>query len=105
MDQGQQLLTDTSRDKVKNVISKRVVELLKTNEVSYSEIKKLSIFIAEELPTVKDNQELIMFFDYLLKEYPFIKNEVNILKNEMNVVKEKAVIGKLEQYIKNYNVK
>jgi hypothetical protein len=89
--------------KLKELISKRIVDMIADKSLPYSQIRDTAVAITTSLPEVKTIEDFSVYLDEVLEEYPFLKNEVTLLRHEINRLKEVQVIDRLKSLISNYN--
>jgi len=100
MDQNS-IKLDLLKIKIKDLVSRKIVDILVNNELPYKKIQEMSIDLVDSLKEVKTKEDLLKLINALPTVYPYLKNESFMLNAELNELKQQAVIGKLESYFKN----
>ncbi len=92
---------DLLKIKLKDLVSRKIVDILVKKELPYKEIEEMAIDLVDSLKEVKTKEDLLKLIDALPTVYPYLKNESFMLSAELNELKQQAVIGKLENYFKS----
>lgn len=100
MDQNS-IKLDLLKIKLKDLVSRKIVDMLVKKELPYKEIQNMAIDLVDSLKEVKTKEDLLKLINALPTVYPYLKNESQMLDAELNELKQQAVIGKLENYFKN----
>ena len=87
--------------KLKDLISRKIVDMLVNNELPFKEIQDMAVDLTETLNFVKTSEDLIRFIKELPNFYPYLTSVVQIMNVELNEVKEQQVKTKLEGYFKS----
>ncbi|MCL4364657.1 hypothetical protein M1328_05490 [Patescibacteria group bacterium] len=89
--------------KLKDLVSRKIVDILVSNTLPYKEIQEMAVDLVDALNEVKTKEDLIKLIDALPTVYPYLKNEAFMMNQELSELKQQAVIGKLENYFKNFS--
>lgn len=100
MDQNS-IKLDLLKIKVKDLISKKIVDIIVANELPYKKIQEMAVDVTDTLDFVRTNEDVIRFVKELPNFYPYLISVSQIMNVELNELKQKQVIGKLESYFKN----
>ena len=79
------------------------MDLIIERKVEYAQLRELAIYVREELPNLKTQQDYKDFVDGLEFDFPYLDTEIKIFLEEEKRFQEQAVINKLQSYIKTLN--
>lgn len=100
MDQNS-IKLDLLKIKLKDLVSRRIVDMLVTKELPFKQIQDMAIDLTDTLSFIKTKEQLIILISELANFYPYLKSEAQLMNAELNEIKQQQVIGKLKSYFKN----
>lgn len=93
---------DLLKIKLRDLISRKIVDILTKKELPYKQIQEMAIDLVDSLKEIKTKEDFLKLINALPTVYPYLKTESQMLDAELGELKQQAVIGKLENYFKNF---
>ena len=104
MDQNPVLVTDDLRKTIFDKLADSYIEEVGSGRLSPGQRQSICKWILDAVRAAQKEEDLINFFEYLTRSYPFFKAATMNLKSEMVLHKEKELMGKLKQYYQKLNI-
>lgn len=98
------IISDDLKKIIFDKLADSYIEEVGSGRLSLGQRQSICKWILEAVRGAKKEEDIISFFDYLTRSYPFFKAATMNLKSEMVLKKEKELMGKLSQYYQKLNI-
>jgi len=104
MDSSTPIITDEIKKVIFDKLADSYIEEVGSGRLSPGQRQSICKWILEAVRGAQKEDDLLVFFDYLSRSYPFFKAATMNLKSEMALNKEKELMGKLKQYYQKLSI-
>lgn len=92
----------TQKKEIEKELVEKIIAALEQKQITLVQMKEISNFILDSMDQIKDNPQLLIFFETLKNKWNIFEDTYAIYKNKLNQDKEKMVIDKLSHFISNF---
>lgn len=92
----------TQKKEIEKELVEKIITALEQKQIILVQMKEISNFILDSMDQIKDNSQLLIFFETLKNKWNIFEDTYAIYKNKLNQDKEKMVIDKLSHFISNF---
>ena len=95
----QKVLTIEDKKNIYNVLADAYIEVVNRQQIGKFERKSLSKEIIDNVEAAKTTEDIKIFIQHLIKNYPFFQFSEKILTSEVQKMQEEKIINHLQNFI------